>query len=269
MTLVSGTNAYKVAKPIDHALREWCTGVGNGGFIQQMPHSAHRGRPKLFASLCGCVIVVFAAFGEVVFAQSPPCMPGGSCCINGTCGTLEQFKRNATIVCLQADAIENKSLPQSIELAGRCTAAQIMAQRVEATQQDNAKEHQRALDAQRKLREMGAPLPAQASQSAAQDPMQSALKVTAQATNDCRNKRLSGELPSHAASAQCANPPMLQAFNAAHYRYMDLIEFFAAKRLELATKIDRGELTEDQAKLETQKAYAAIQATERQRDAGR
>jgi hypothetical protein len=68
------------------------------------------------------------------FAQSPQCMPGGSCCINGTCGTLEQFKRNATIVCLQADAIENKSLPQSIELAGRCTAAQIMAERVESTQ---------------------------------------------------------------------------------------------------------------------------------------
>ena len=85
-------------------------------------------------------------------AQSaPPCMPGGVCCINGTCGTLEQFKRNAKVVCLQADAIENKSLPQSIELAGRCTAAQIMAHRVEGTQQENAREHQRALEAQRKL----------------------------------------------------------------------------------------------------------------------
>ena len=108
-------------------------------------------------------------------------MPGGSCCINGTCGTLEQFKRNATIVCLQADAIENKSLPQSIELAGRCTAAQIMAQRVEGTQQANAKEHQQALDAQRKLSEMGAPLPA-----TVQDQMQRAAKVTEQAADECR-----------------------------------------------------------------------------------
>ncbi|MEX0852188.1 MAG: hypothetical protein WD036_02740, partial [Bauldia sp.] len=95
----------------------------------------------------------------VAFAQSPPppCMPGGVCCINGNCGTLEQFKRYATIVCLEADAIENKNLPQSIELAGRCTAAQIMASRVEATQKANAEDHRRALEAQRKLREMGVP----------------------------------------------------------------------------------------------------------------
>lgn len=198
-------------------------------------------------------------------AQSPPpCMPGGSCCINGTCGTLEQFKRNATVICLQADAIENKSLPQSIELAGRCTAAQIMAQRVEATQQENAREHQRALDAQRKLTEMGAPLPA-----TEENPLQQALKITARAADECKAKRLSGQLPSHAASVQCANPAMLQAFSAAHYRYMDLIEFFAAKRLEVATKIDRGELTEQQGQIETQRLFASIQATERQRDAAR
>ena len=218
-----------------------------------------RGSPGLL----GCVLIVFAAFSEVAFAQSPPCMPGGTCCINGTCGTLEQFKRNATIVCLQADAIENKSLPQSIELAGRCTAAQIMAQRVEGTQQENAKEHQRALDAQRKLSEMGAPLPA-----TVQDPMQRALNITAQAADECKAKRLSGQLPSHAASVQCANPAMLQAFNAAHYKYMDLIQYFAAKRLEVATKIDRGEMTEQQGQVETQKIFASIQATERQRDSG-
>src|SRR5580704_7157284 len=109
----------------------------------------------------GNLIIAFAALSGVAFAQASPCMPGGSCCINNTCGTLEQFKRNATIVCLQADAIENKSLPQSIELAGRCAAARIMADRVEGTQQENAKEHQRALDAQSKLREMGAPMPTQ------------------------------------------------------------------------------------------------------------
>jgi hypothetical protein len=214
-----------------------------------------RGHPGLLAGLLGCALIVFAAFSEAAFAQSPPCMPGGTCCINGTCGTLEQFKRNATIVCLQADAIENKSLPQSIELAGRCTAAQIMAQRVEVTQQENTKEHQRALDAQRKLSEMGAPLSAQS-----ENPLQHALKIAAQAADECRNKRLSGQLPSHVASVQCANPPMLQAFNAAHYRYMDLIQLFAAKRLEMATKIDRGEMTEQQAQTETEKIYASMGA---------
>jgi hypothetical protein len=79
---------------------------------------------------------------------------------------------------------------------------------------------------------------------------------------------LRGELSTHAASVQCSNPTMLAAFSEAHYKYMDLIEFFAAKRLELAAKIDRGELTEQQAQLESNKLYASIQETERQRDSG-
>ena len=59
---------------------------------------------------------------------------------------------------------------------------------------------------------------------------------------------------------------MLEAFNTVHYRYMDLIQYFAKKRLEFAAKIDRGEWTEQQADLEGKKAYASIQATEHQRD---
>ena len=61
---------------------------------------------------------------------------------------------------------------------------------------------------------------------------------------------------------------MLAAFNDARYRHMDLIRFFAAKRLELATGIDRGELTEQQAATETQKIYASLQGIERRRDSG-
>lgn len=102
----------------------------------------------------------------------------------------------------------------------------------------------------------------------AQDPMQWAGQVTVQATNECRAKRLRGDLPTHAASVQCSNPTMIAAFNEAHYRYMDLIEFFAAKRLELAAKIDRGELTEQQAQLDGNKAYASVQEAERRRDNG-
>jgi hypothetical protein len=102
----------------------------------------------------------------------------------------------------------------------------------------------------------------------AQDPMQWAAQMTVQANNECRAKRLRGELPTHVASVQCSNPTMITAFNEAHYRYMDLIEFFAAKRLELAAKIDRGELTEQQAQLDGNKAYAAIQETERRRNSG-
>ncbi len=47
---------------------------------------------------------------------------------------------------------------------------------------------------------------------------------------------------------------------------MDLIETLAAKRLEVAERIDRNELTEDQAKLENAKLYMEIVAAERRRD---
>ncbi len=47
---------------------------------------------------------------------------------------------------------------------------------------------------------------------------------------------------------------------------MDLIKALAEKRLALAQKIDRGELTEDQANLENAKLYLELAVAERQRD---
>jgi hypothetical protein len=102
----------------------------------------------------------------------------------------------------------------------------------------------------------------------AQDPLQWAMQMTVQAAYECRAKRLQGNLPTYSASVQCANAPMLSAFNEVHYRYMDLIQSFAAKRVELAARIDRGEMTEHQFQLELQNAYASIQETERRRDQG-
>ena len=61
---------------------------------------------------------------------------------------------------------------------------------------------------------------------------------------------------------------MIQAFRDAQYKYMDLIEGFAAKRVEIATRMDRGELTEDQAKLEAERVFATMQSIEQQRDRG-
>jgi hypothetical protein len=101
-----------------------------------------------------------------------------------------------------------------------------------------------------------------------QNPLEWAMQVTAKAAGECRAKRLRGELPTRAASIQCANAPMLAAFNETHYRYMDLIQSFAAKRLEVAARIDRGELTEQQGQLEIEKAYASVQDAERRRDSG-
>ena len=67
-----------------------------------------------------------------------------------------------------------------------------------------------------------------------------------------------GKLSTYVASVQCSNPRMIQAFKVAHYRHLDLIDYLAATRLELAAKWDRGELTVQEVKL-AQKAYAGIQ----------
>ena len=112
--------------------------------------------------------------------------------------------------------------------------------------------------------------PRQVPQSATaspQDAMQRAVQITTQAFNECKAKRLRGELPTHVASVQCSNPMMLAVYNEARYRYMDLIERLAITRLDLAARIDRGELTEQQAELESNKIYAGLQAAERRRDA--
>ncbi len=113
---------------------------------------------------------------------------------------------------------------------------------------------------------MPQPAPGATAEPAPVDLLQAAAQVTTRAAYECRAKRLGGELKTYVASAQCSNAAMIAAFKEAQYRYMDLIELFTAKRLALAAKIDRGELSEQQAKLESDRAYASLQAAERKRD---
>jgi hypothetical protein len=54
------------------------------------------------------------------------------------------------------------------------------------------------------------------------------------AINECRAKRLAGELKTYVESARCSNPRIIQAFSKANYRYMDLIVLFTAKRLQVS-----------------------------------
>lgn len=55
----------------------------------------------------------------------------------------------------------------------------------------------------------------QAAPVVGQNLMQWAAQVTVQAVNECRAKRLRGELQTHLASAQCSNPTMIAAFQEA------------------------------------------------------
>jgi hypothetical protein len=86
------------------------------------------------------------------------------------------------------------------------------------------------------------------------------------AITECRNKRIDGTLKTFVASAQCSNPRIVQAFSKANYRYMDLIAAFNAKRLQISERVDRNQLTEADAQVETQKLFASIVEAEKQRD---
>lgn len=88
------------------------------------------------------------------------------------------------------------------------------------------------------------------------------------AITECINKRLSGELKTHIASAKCSNPRIMAAYQAAGYRYMDLIYQLTAKRLELAERLDNGTLTDAQSQLAFAQFMTDITDEERRRDRG-
>jgi hypothetical protein len=97
--------------------------------------------------------------------------------------------------------------------------------------------------------------------------MQAAGNEAAAAINECKSKRLSGELKSFVQSAQCSNPRIVAAFKKASYRYLDLVTLMTAKRLQIAQRLDRNEMSEADANLATQQAFSDVITTERARDA--
>lgn len=99
-----------------------------------------------------------------------------------------------------------------------------------------------------------------------EDAIKAAGRATEVANNECRAKRLSGELKTYVDSVKCSNPQMIQAFKSANYRYMDLIMLYASRKSALAERIDRHEITDEQAQIENRKAFIKIQELERRRD---
>jgi len=87
--------------------------------------------------------------------------------------------------------------------------------------------------------------------------------------DECKNKRLIGDLKTFAASANCSNPRILAAYQNAGYPYMDLIGQLTAKRLEVSEKIDAGQLTEGQAQLETAQFITHLVNIEKQRNSAK
>jgi hypothetical protein len=86
------------------------------------------------------------------------------------------------------------------------------------------------------------------------------------AINECKAKRLAGELKTYVESAQCSNSRILQAFGRTNYRYMDLITLMTAKRAQIAERLDRGQITEADANMAFQQAFSDIVTAQNARD---
>jgi hypothetical protein len=86
------------------------------------------------------------------------------------------------------------------------------------------------------------------------------------AAYECRARRLSGEILTFVQSAQCSNGRIIEAFRKVNYKYMDLINRYAAGRLQIAERTDRGFITEAEAQAETGVLIKAINEAARQRD---
>jgi hypothetical protein len=99
--------------------------------------------------------------------------------------------------------------------------------------------------------------------------MQTAGNEAAAAINECKAKRLAGELKSFVQSAQCSNPRIIAAFNKANYRYMDLVTLMTAKRMQIAERLDRNLMSEADANVAYQQAFTDIVTAEKARDAMR
>jgi hypothetical protein len=77
----------------------------------------------------------------------------------------------------------------------------------------------------------------------------------------------SGELKHFVADANCSNPRILEGFQKTRYPYMDLVQQLTAKRLEVAEKMDAGEITEGEGQLEISKFETYLDGLERARRA--
>ncbi len=82
---------------------------------------------------------------------------------------------------------------------------------------------------------------------------------------ECRSKRLKGELKNYVASANCSNSKILKIYQDAKYPFSDLVELLIAKRLSIGEKIDAGEITEAQGQAESTQFANQLNNVEKER----
>lgn len=75
-----------------------------------------------------------------------------------------------------------------------------------------------------------------------------------------------GELHTRVESASCSNPLIIDAYRRADYPYMDLVTLFTHRRTEIADKIDRNQITDQQGAAETDSFLGQLREVTHQRE---
>ncbi len=82
---------------------------------------------------------------------------------------------------------------------------------------------------------------------------------------ECRQRRLAGELKSYVESARCSQERMRQIIAESGHPYMDLVDLDLAYNMALAQRVDKGELSETDAKLQAAELRTRISSEEQRR----
>ena len=99
--------------------------------------------------------------------------------------------------------------------------------------------------------------------------MQKAAKEASTAVNHCKNRRVHSELKTHAQFAVCINQAIDIAYQRGGYLYPDLTEALNARRLDIAKRVDKKQITESQGNSEFAEFSAQMAKEETTRNSGR
>ena len=82
----------------------------------------------------------------------------------------------------------------------------------------------------------------------------------------CRQMRESGELANYVAAADCSNEIYTAELEAAGFPYMDLVAKYASRRREIASQLDNGEITLEEAHVRLRDGRADLNVEIQRRD---
>lgn len=98
--------------------------------------------------------------------------------------------------------------------------------------------------------------------------MQSPVLRSKEAIESCRERRLRGEIKTYKQSAECSNPQIYAAWQAANYPHMDLITAWLSARESESEKVDLRQITPEQFEKDMDALTLRLTAEERRRRSG-